>query len=66
MQTLPAGHPLGYQDAFTAFVADVYAAIRTGEIPDGMPEFADGARAAVLTEAVLASADARQWIEVPS
>lgn len=33
MQTLPAGHPLGYQDAFTAFVADVYAAIRTGEIP---------------------------------
>ena len=36
---LPAGHPQGYQDAFSAFVADVYAAVR-GEKPDGLPTFA--------------------------
>ncbi|MET7685097.1 Gfo/Idh/MocA family oxidoreductase [Streptomyces sp. NPDC005423] len=54
---LPAGHPLGYQDAFTAFVTDVYDAVRGGE-PEGMPTFADGLRAARLTEAVLASAGA--------
>lgn len=60
---LPAGHALGYQDAFTSFVTDVYAAIR-GERPDGMPTFDDGLRAARLTEAVLASArDRGTWIE---
>ena len=42
---LPAGHPQGYQDAFSAFVADVYAAVR-GQMPDGMPTFQDGLRAA--------------------
>ena len=31
---LPAGHPQGYQDAFSAFVADVYAAVR-GRSPTG-------------------------------
>ena len=64
LSVLPAGHPLGYQDAFTAFVTDAYAAIR-GEQPDGMPVFADGLRAAELTEAVLASAANRTWTDVP-
>ncbi|WP_309066918.1 Gfo/Idh/MocA family protein [Microbacterium sp.] len=63
LSLLPPGHPMGYQDAFNAFVADVYAATR-GESPDGMPTFADGARAAVLTEAVLASAQSGAWVEV--
>ncbi|MCG7208489.1 Gfo/Idh/MocA family protein [Streptomyces arenae] len=65
LSVLPPGHALGYQDAFTAFVTDVYRAVR-GETPEGMPTFADGLRAARLTEAVLASA-ARQgtWIETP-
>ncbi len=65
LSVLPAGHPLGYQDAFTAFVADTYAAIR-GEQRDGMPVFADGLRAAELTEAVLASAADRTWTDVPA
>ncbi|GIE95937.1 dehydrogenase [Paractinoplanes rishiriensis] len=61
---LPAGHPQGYQDSFTAFVADVYAAIG-GHKPDGLPMFADGLRAAVLTAAVVESAADETWVEVP-
>jgi predicted dehydrogenase len=60
---LPAGHPQGYQDCFTAFVADVYAAVR-GAPPDGLPTFADGHRAAVITAAVLDSAKTGAWTEV--
>ncbi|MCT9820862.1 Gfo/Idh/MocA family oxidoreductase [Microbacterium sp. W1N] len=63
LQTVPAGHPMGYVDAFAAFVADVYSAVR-GEDVDGLPTFADGLRAAVLTEAVLESARMREWVEV--
>jgi predicted dehydrogenase len=62
--TLPAGHPQGFQDCFNAFVADCYAAV-AGEAPDGLPRFADGRRAAEITEAVLSSAAARAWKEVP-
>jgi predicted dehydrogenase len=62
---LPAGHPHGYQDSFNAFVADVYAAIG-GQKPDGLPAFADGLRAAVLTEAVVESAANSTWVEVPT
>jgi predicted dehydrogenase len=61
---LPAGHPQGYQDSFTAFVADVYAAIG-GHKPDGLPVFADGLRAAVLTAAVVEAAADETWVEVP-
>ena len=53
---------MGYQDAFNAFVRDAYAAIR-GEAPEGLPTFADGLRAARLTEAVLASAATGDWID---
>lgn len=60
---LPAGHPQGYQDAFNAFVADTYAAI-TGHRPEGLPTFADGLRAAVLSEAVIESARHQTWMEV--
>ena len=44
---------------------ELYAAI-AGEAPDGLPTFADGLRAAVLTDAVLSSAASREWIEVPA
>ena len=57
---VPSGHPQGYPDAFAAFVADSYAAIR-GETPDGLPRFEDGLRAAVVTEAVLAAASTDTW-----
>jgi predicted dehydrogenase len=59
--TLPGGHPQGYHDCFDAFVADTYTAIRTGKVPDGLPLFADGLRAALITEAVLRSADDGGW-----
>jgi predicted dehydrogenase len=61
---VPVGHPQGYLDSFTAFVADVYAAA-AGDVPDGLPTFDDGLRAAVVTDAVLASAGSGGWVEVP-
>jgi predicted dehydrogenase len=61
---VPAGHPQGYQDCFNAFVADTYAAI-AGAPPDGLPTFADGLRAAQLTQAVVESAASQTWVEVP-
>jgi predicted dehydrogenase len=61
--SLPAGHPQGYQDAFNSFVAGVYQAIG-GNVPDGLPTFADGWRAAAITSAVLESARSGAWTEV--
>jgi predicted dehydrogenase len=61
--TVPAGHPQGFQDCFNAFVADAYAATG-GQRPEGLPDFADGARAAEITAAVVESATHRTWIEV--
>ena len=61
---LPAGHPQGYHECFADFVADAYAAIR-GEHPDGLPTFADGLRAARITDAVVRSAaNGSAWTEV--
>jgi predicted dehydrogenase len=64
LAVLPAGHPQGYQDCFTLFVEDVFSAIRTGEAPDGLPGFADGLRAAQITDAVLMSAREERWVDV--
>jgi len=61
---LPPGHPQGYADSFDAFVAEVYEAIETGTPADGMPQFADGLRAARLTDAVLRSAREERWVDV--
>ncbi|WP_241095499.1 MULTISPECIES: Gfo/Idh/MocA family protein [unclassified Leucobacter] len=63
LSTLPAGHPQGYQDAFNSFVADAYA-VAAGETREGLPTFADGLRAAVITDAVLESARTQAWVEV--
>ncbi len=60
---VPAGHPQGYQDAFNAFVADAYAVTR-GQTREALPTFADGLRAAIVTEAVLESVRTRAWVEV--
>jgi predicted dehydrogenase len=62
---LPAGHPQGYQDAFNAYVSDVYASVG-GDPPEGVPTFADGLRAAVLTQAVVDAAASQTWLEVPA
>lgn len=64
LSVVPSGHPMGYLDAFTAFARDTYAAVR-GERPEGLPRFADGARAAALTEAVLDAAAEDRWIDIP-
>jgi predicted dehydrogenase len=64
LATLPAGHPQGYADCFDLFVADVYAAITDAAVPDGLPRFADGVRAAHLTESVMASAREQRWVDV--
>lgn len=60
---VPSGHPQGYLDAFAAFVADTYAAVR-GAAPDGLPTFADGARAARIIDAVVSSAADTTWTAI--
>jgi predicted dehydrogenase len=68
LSNLPAGHAQGYAQCFEAFVADSYAAVRahsTGEpAPDGLPTFADGARAAAICDAMLESAKNGAWVGV--
>ncbi len=65
--SLPAGHPQGYADCFDSFVADFYEAVRGGAMPDGTPTFADGLRAGLITDAVLASSSRDgEWVDVPS
>jgi predicted dehydrogenase len=63
LNILPPGHTQGWGDAFAAFVADSYAAIR-GEKPAGLPTFDDGARSMSIVEAVLRSAKSNAWTKV--
>lgn len=63
LSVVPAGHPMGYLDAFNAFVADTYATIGGGA-PAGLPTFADGLRASILTAAVLESSRSNSWVDV--
>lgn len=63
LSRLPPGHPQGYQDCFNAFVAEAYAAVN-GQPGEGLPSFADGARAATITAAVAHSAQTGTWTEV--
>ncbi len=62
--SLPGGHPQGYADCFDSFVADFYEAVRGGALPEGTPTFADGLRAALITDAVLASSRDEEWVDV--
>jgi predicted dehydrogenase len=68
LATLPAGHAQGYAQCFEAFVADSYAAVDAaatgGDPPEGLPTFADGARAAAICDAMLRSVDAKGWVAV--
>ncbi|HET9872019.1 MAG TPA: Gfo/Idh/MocA family oxidoreductase [Propionibacteriaceae bacterium] len=68
LATLPAGHAQGYAQCFESFVADSYAAVDAsagrGAVPEGLPTFADGARAAAICDAMLRSAAGRQWVTV--
>ncbi|MFB4353388.1 Gfo/Idh/MocA family oxidoreductase [Microbacterium sp. LS_15] len=60
---LPPGHAQGYQDCFTAFVRDTFAAVR-GRTHDGLPTFADGLRATRIVDAVARSAASRSWTDI--
>ena len=62
------GTPRATRTASTPSSADTYRAIRRrgAAAVDGLPTFADGARAADITDAVLRSAKGRTWEEVPS
>jgi predicted dehydrogenase len=62
--SLPGGHPQGYADCFDAFVGDFYEAVRSGALPEGTPTFADGLRAALITEAVVESSRDGRWVDV--
>lgn len=62
---LPAGHPQGYQDAFNAFMSDAYNSFGGGT-PIGLPTFADGLRAAVITDAVIRSSVTQGWVSIPT
>ena len=49
-------------------MADTYRAVEAGDVAavDGLPTFADGARAADITDAVLRSARSHAWEEIRS
>ena len=68
LSSLPAGHPQGYAQCFENYVVDSYAAVDAyagrGEVPDGLPTFADGARAAEICDAMLRSASSGEWVSV--
>ncbi len=68
LSKLPAGHAQGYAQCFENYVADSYAAVDahdgSGRAPEGLPTFADGARAAEICDAMLRSAASGEWISV--
>jgi predicted dehydrogenase len=68
LSTLPAGHTQGYAQCFENYVADSYAAVEAhdgnGQVPEGLPTFADGARAAEICDAMLRSAASGEWVSV--
>jgi predicted dehydrogenase len=68
LSMLPAGHAQGYAQCFENYVADSYAAVDAhagrGQAPDGLPTFADGARAAEICDAMLRSAASGEWVTV--
>jgi predicted dehydrogenase len=68
LSMLPAGHAQGYAQCFENYVADSYAAVDAyaghGQVPEGLPTFADGARAAEICDAMLRSASSGEWVSV--
>jgi predicted dehydrogenase len=61
---LPPGHARGFVECFAGLFSDVYKSLRNGAART-FPTFDDGARSAILTEAVLRSASAREWVHIP-
>ena len=65
-QTLPAGHLEGFADTFRELYRAVYRAVAAGAPPPepDYPTFADGHDAAVIGDAILASAREGRWVAV--
>jgi predicted dehydrogenase len=68
LSTLPAGHVQGYAQCFENYIVDSYTAVDAhagnGQAPEGLPTFADGARAAEICDAMLRSAASGEWVSV--
>lgn len=62
----PGGHNEGFPDTFKQLFGDFYAYIAAADTaqPATFPTFADGHREVVLCEAILASHQQQQWVEV--
>ncbi len=58
----PAGHNIGYGETFIGLIADAFGAISRGENPS--PSFVDGYRNNVVLDAVVRSAESKQWVAV--
>ena len=64
--TLPAGHAEGFAATFRELYRAVYSAVSEGGMPaePDFPTFDDGHRSNVLGDAIAASNERRQWVEV--
>ena len=64
--TLPAGHAEGFAATFRELYRAVYSAVAEGRMPEepDFPTFDDGHRSNVLGDAIAASNERRQWVEV--
>lgn len=63
----PGGHPEGYPDGLKNFMKAFYTFVAEGGDPSAgcpFPTFVDGHNEIAIVEAVLASAKAKQWVEV--
>ncbi|MBZ3905429.1 Gfo/Idh/MocA family oxidoreductase [Streptomyces scabiei] len=63
LNRVPPGHPQGWPDAFAAFCADTYAAVK-GEQRTGLPTVDDGLRSLEIIDALLHSAASGDWTEI--
>jgi predicted dehydrogenase len=66
MSTLPAGHAEGWNDALRATIGGFYDMLRGEPRKPWVADWLAGWRAAVLTEAILASHRERSWVTVPA
>lgn len=66
---LPTGHPMGYHDAVYNLFRDFYHNLTlklAGKEPEHpLPDFAEGHRELLITEAILQSHREKRWVQIP-
>ena len=63
--TLPAGHPLGYNDAVRNLFTDFYEAVENGGMGNDLrPTFETGVEEMKILEAIMSSCRKRSWVKV--